>query len=182
MNLEYLEAGINLPNDIHVIVEIPAHSSPVKYEMNKEANVLMVNRFLGTAMFYPCDYGFIPHTLAEDGDPIDVILITPSPLFPGAAIPARPVGLLRMTDESGPDTKILAVPIDRVSPLYKHVKSPNDLDENLLAQIAHFFAHYKDLEVGKWSKVGAWEDAEIAKAEIMASVERYKQQKNITHK
>jgi inorganic pyrophosphatase len=149
--------------------------------MNKQANVLMVNRFLSTSMFYPCDYGFIPHTLAEDGDPLDVILLTPYPLLPASVILGRPVGLMHMTDESGPDTKILVVPAERVSTRYQHVQSVKDLDPDLLAGIAHFFAHYKDLEKGKWSKVGDWDDVKAAKEEIMVSIQRYKNEKQKVH-
>jgi len=175
MDLKYLETGEDIPNDINVVIEIPAQSNPVKYEMNKKASVLVVNRFLTTSMHYPCDYGFIPHTLAEDGDPLDVMIITPFPLSYGVVIPSRPIGLLNMTDEAGPDTKILAVPIDRLSPLYRHVQKPEDLGTDLLAGIAHFFQHYKDLEAGRWSKVGNWEGVEPAKAEILASIKRYQQ-------
>lgn len=178
MDLTYIEAGEDIPNTINVIIEIPAQSRPVKYEMNKKANILVVNRFLTTSMHYPCDYGFIPHTLAEDGDPLDVLIITPYPLSYGVMIPARPVGLLQMSDEAGPDTKILAVPIDKLSPYYKDIHKPEDLGIDLLASIAHFFQHYKDLEAGRWSKVGDWEGVAPAKKEILASLQRYEQQKN----
>lgn len=178
MDLTYIEPGEDVPNSINVVIEIPAQSRPVKYEMNKKANALIVNRFLTTSMHYPCDYGFIPHTLAEDGDPLDALVITPYPLSYGVVIPVRPVGLLQMTDESGPDTKILAVPIDRLSPLYQHIQKPEDLGPDLLAGIAHFFQHYKDLEAERWSKVGDWEGIEPAKTEILASLKRYEQQKN----
>lgn len=173
MDLKELPSGDDVPNEINVVIEIPAQSLPVKYELNKKANVLMVNRFLATAMYYPCNYGFIPHTLAEDNDPLDVMVITPHPLTSGAVIPSRPVGLLQMTDESGPDTKILAVPADRLSALYRHVRKPSDLGEEALLQIAHFFQHYKELEVGKWSQVDDWENASAAKKEILASIKRY---------
>lgn len=180
MNLELIEPGENVPDNINVVIEIPAQSKPVKYEMNKRSNALTVNRFLTTSMHYPCDYGFIPQTLAEDGDPLDVMVITPFPLAYNVVIPSRPIGLLQMSDESGPDTKILAVPINRLSPLYHNIQNPDDLGKELLSTISHFFQHYKDLESGRWSKIGEWENADAAKAEIIASIQRYNTQK-ITH-
>lgn len=173
MDLKYIETGEEVPDRINVVIEIPAQSKPIKYEMNKEAHVLVVNRFLTTSMHYPCDYGFIPHTLAEDGDPLDALVVTPYPLSYGVVIPTRPIGLMEMEDESGPDTKILAVPLDRLSPLYHHIHKPEDLGKDLLASIVHFFQHYKDLETGRWSKVGDWQGAEAAKKEILASVKRH---------
>ncbi|MBX3710275.1 MAG: inorganic diphosphatase [Gammaproteobacteria bacterium] len=178
MDLNHIETGEDVPNSINVVIEIPAQSRPIKYEMNKKASALFVNRFLTTSMHYPCDYGFIPHTLAEDGDPLDVMVITPYPLSYGVVIPARPVGLLQMTDESGPDTKILAVPVNRLSPLYQHIQKPEDFGKEVLAGIAHFFQHYKDLEEGRWSKIGEWEGVESAKSEILASVKRYATEKS----
>lgn len=174
MNIEKISPGRDVPNDINVVIEIPAHSAPVKYEVDKDSGALLVDRFMGTAMFYPCDYGFIPNTLSEDGDPVDVLVVTPVPLVHGAVIRCRPVGMLKMTDESGVDAKLLAVPVAKLSPLYAHVQTPQDLPPTLLAQIKHFFEHYKELEAGKWVKVEGWEGVAEAKAEILASIERFK--------
>lgn len=176
MNLEHVEAGRDIPNEINVVIEIPSRSEPVKYEVDKKTGMVMVDRFVGTSMHYPCDYGFVPHTLSEDGDPIDVLVVAPYPLIPGALIRCRPVGMLRMTDESGPDTKILAVPVDKLTPRYHHIQKPEDLGMDYLAMISHFFQHYKDLEQGKWVKVDGWEPAEVAKKEIIASVKRYQKE------
>lgn len=175
MKLESLPAGKQLPDDFNVVIEIPSHSSPIKYELDKESGMVMVDRFLGTSMFYPCEYGFIPHTLSEDGDPVDVLVVSPFPLVQGAVIRCRPVGMLRMTDESGKDAKILAVPVEKLTTRYKHVKQPDDLGKELLQAIEHFFTHYKDLEVGKWVKVDGWEGIESARDEILSSVKRYQQ-------
>lgn len=175
MLLDRISAGRDVPNDINVIIEIAAHSGPVKYEVDKDSGALLVDRFMGTAMYYPCDYGFVPHTLSEDGDPVDVLVVSPVPLVNGAVIRCRPVGVLKMSDESGVDAKILAVPVSKLSPLYDHVQSPQDLPPMLIAQIKHFFEHYKELEKGKWVRVDGWEDAAAAKAEILASVKRYEQ-------
>ena len=157
-----LSAGKDLPHDINVIIEIPAFSEPVKYELDKDSNLLIVDRFMSTCMQYPCNYGFIPNTLSEDGDPMDVLVITPIPLRHGAMIRCRPVGMLKMTDESGVDTKIIAVPHDKLTKLYTHIQDINDLPELLKAQIKHFFEHYKDLEPGKWVKVDGFENAATA--------------------
>jgi inorganic pyrophosphatase len=173
MRLELVDAGKKLPAEINVIIEIPAFSHPIKYEVDKTSNCLMVDRFIGTCMFYPCNYGYVPQTLSEDGDPVDVLVVTPFPLVHGAIIRARPVGMLRMTDESGPDAKILAVPVDKLTPMYKHVQKPEDLGAAFLASLEHFFQHYKDLEPGKWVKTAGWENVEAAHAEILASVKRY---------
>lgn len=171
-----LPAGKNPPDDVYAVIEIPANSPPVKYEMDKEHNVLMVDRFLSTAMFYPCNYGYVPHTLAEDGDPIDILVLTATPVAHGAVIRCRPIGMLSMTDEAGVDTKLLAVPVDKLSQMYKAIQSPRDLPAELLATIGHFFENYKSLEPGKWTKIGDWQDAAVAKAEIQASIARYKAQ------
>jgi inorganic pyrophosphatase len=173
MGLELVEAGRKVPEEVNVIIEIPAHADPVKYEVDKETGVLMVDRFIATCMHYPCNYGYVPKTLSEDGDPVDVLVVTPYPLFPGAVIRARPVGMLRMTDESGPDAKILAVPVEKLSTQYKHIKSPQDFGSEFLASVEHFFQHYKDLETGKWVKTNGWEDVEKAREEILASIKRY---------
>ena len=173
MNLDRVNSGKDVPNDINVIIEIPSHSDPVKYEVDKETGAMFVDRFMNTAMHYPCNYGYVPHTLSEDGDPVDVLVITPVPLISGSVIRCRPIGLLRMTDEAGPDGKVLAVPIDKLCTLYRHAQGPDDVPAQLLAQIAHFFEHYKDLEPNKWVKVEGWADASGAKAEIMASLARF---------
>ncbi|TQV65252.1 MAG: inorganic diphosphatase [Halothiobacillaceae bacterium] len=173
MLLEHIPAGKSLPEDINVVIEIPAQGAPIKYEIDKDSGALMVDRFMATAMFYPCNYGFIPHTLSEDGDPVDVLVVTPTPLMPGAVIRCRPVGMLKMSDEAGVDAKLVAVPFGKLTPLYDHVQEVTDLPELLRGQIAHFFEQYKALEKGKWVKVDGWADAAAARAEIIASVERY---------
>jgi len=173
MNLDRVTSGKDVPHDINVIVEIPAHSEPVKYEVDKETGAMFVDRFMNTAMHYPCNYGYIPHTLSEDGDPVDVLVVTPVPLISGSVIRCRPIGMLKMTDEAGPDAKLLAVPIDKLCSLYRHVQKPADMPPLLIAQVAHFFEHYKDLEPGKWVKVEGWLDSDAAKAEIVAGIERF---------
>ena len=173
MNLDNLPLGNDVPNDINVVIEIPSHGSPVKYEVEKDSGTLMVDRFMGTAMFYPCNYGFLPHTLSEDGDPVDVLVVTPVPLISGSVINCRPVGMLEMIDEAGEDHKVLAVPVSKVSNLYDDIHSPQDLHDGLLGQITHFFEQYKALESGKWVKVESWVGAEKARQEIIRSIERY---------
>lgn len=175
MSLLNVPAGKDLPEDIYVVIEIPANADPIKYEVDKESGALFVDRFMSTAMFYPCNYGYINHTLSLDGDPVDVLVPTPYPLQPGSVIRCRPVGVLKMTDESGEDAKLVAVPHTKLSKEYDHINDVNDLPELLKAQITHFFEHYKDLEKGKWVKVDGWDNAEAAKAEIVASFERAKQ-------
>ena len=167
-----LPAGKDLPNDFNVIIEIPAFSEPVKYEFDKNANMLVVDRFMGTAMQYPANYGFIPKTPSEDGDPVDVLVITPIPLRHGCAIRCRPVGILKMTDESGVDAKILAVPVSKLTKKYDHVHNIQDVCEALKAQIKHFFENYKALEAGKWVKVEGFGSVDDAKTEILASLKR----------
>ena len=175
MNLDRVGPGKNIPDEINVIIEIPAHSDPVKYEVDKEIGAMFVDRFMNTAMHYPCNYGYVPHTLSEDGDPVDVLVVTPIPLISGSVIVCRVVGMLKMADESGPDAKLLAVPVDKLCKLYCGVKTPEDMPSMLLDQIAHFFQHYKDLEENKWVKVQGWADAEAARQEILESIERYQQ-------
>lgn len=167
-------AGKDVPHDINVIIEIPAYSEPVKYEFDKDNHLLVVDRFMGTAMQYPANYGFIPNTLSEDGDPVDVLVLTPFPLRHGAMIRCRPVGVLKMTDESGVDAKVIAVPHSKLTPKYDHVQDIEDVCDITLKQISHFFEHYKDLEKGKWVKVDGYENVAAAKAEILASCERAK--------
>ena len=173
MDISKIPAGKDVPNSVNVIIEIPAHASPVKYEIDKESGALMVDRFMSAPMFYPANYGFIPHTLAEDGDPTDVLVVTPTPLVHGAVIPVRPIGVLKMADESGIDAKIVAVPATKLYPSYGNVESYTDLPALLIDQIKHFFERYKELEPNKWVKVEGWEGADAAKAEIVASVQRY---------
>lgn len=174
MSLLNVRPGDNLPHECNVIVEIPKHADPVKYEVDKASGVLVVDRFIGSLMRYPCNYGFIPETIADDGDPVDVLVVTPFPIVHGAIIPCRPVGMLSMEDESGGDAKIVAVPTDKLSPLYHNVLSYKDLPEITLEQIKHFFQLYKALEPGKWVKIKGWEGVEAAHAEIMNGIAAYK--------
>lgn len=174
MNLDRVSSGQDLPNDVNVIIEIPAHADPVKYEVDKETGAMFVDRFMTTAMHYPCNYGYIPHTLSPDGDPVDVLVATPYPLISGSVIRCRPVAVLKMTDESGDDAKVLALPVKKLCTVYKGWDSVSDLPPMLLDQIAHFFEHYKDLDEGKWVRVDGWGTVEDAKKEIMDGVEMYK--------
>ena len=173
MNLDRVNPGRNIPGEINVIIEIPAHSDPVKYEVDKETGAMFVDRFMGTAMHYPANYGYIPHSLSEDGDPLDVLVITPVPLISGSVIRCRPVSMLDMTDDSGPDPKVIAVPLDEMTSLYRHVQQHDDLPQQLMLQIAHFYQHYKDLEENKWVKIEGWKDRDAACEEILASIERF---------
>jgi inorganic pyrophosphatase len=173
MNLEKISAGSNLPQEFNVIIEIPANSAPIKYEMDKESGALFVDRFVGTGMSYPANYGFIPHTLSEDGDPADVLVITPFPVTHGAVIKCRAIGVLNMEDESGMDAKILAVPTVKLCPMYSNINSYEQLPELLLEQIKYFFEHYKGLEKGKWVKISGWAGVDAAKTEITNSVKRH---------
>ncbi|MGH7047399.1 MAG: inorganic diphosphatase [Stellaceae bacterium] len=172
MNLAKIPSGLAPPHDINVIIEIPRGGEPVKYELDKESGALIVDRFLHTAMIYPGNYGFVPHTLAQDGDPIDVLIVGPVPVVPGAVVRCRPVGALLMADEHGPDEKIVAVPVDTLSPYYSDVRSYRDLPPTLCAQIAHFFRHYKDLDPGKWVDIERWADVEEAAALITTAISR----------
>ena len=173
MNLDRVGPGRDIPNDFNVIIEIPMNADPIKYEVDKETGAMFVDRFMSTAMHYPCNYGYVPHTISGDGDPVDVLVLSPVPLITGVVVRCRPVGMLKMSDEAGDDTKVLAVPIDKLSGLYRNITNPRDLPELVLSQIAHFFQHYKDLEPGKWVKVTGWVGPEEAKAEIMAGVDAY---------
>ena len=173
MNLDRVTTGRDVPNDVNVIIEIPMNAEPIKYEVDKETGAMFVDRFMSTAMHYPCNYGYIPHTLSGDGDPVDVLVISPFALMTGVVLRCRPVGMLKMEDEAGEDTKLLAVPIDKLTNLYQGVRSPSDLQDSVLAQIAHFFQHYKDLEPGKWVKVEGWVGSGEAKQEILEGVARY---------
>lgn len=178
--LKEINAGDNIPCNINVIIEIPANSQPVKYEVDKVSGAMFVDRFMNTSMRYPCDYGYIPQTLSEDGDPVDVLVISPLPLISGSVIKARPIGLLEMTDESGRDYKILAVPHKKITDEYQNVLNPQDLGEMQLKKIAHFFQHYKDLEKDKWVKIEGWFDAKHAYEEINKSIVHYNCSKKIS--
>ena len=173
MSLINVPAGKDIPNDVNVIIEIPALSEPVKYEVDKDTGALFVDRFIGTSMHYPCNYGFINKTLGDDGDPVDVLVVTPIPLRAGSVIRSRVVGVLDMTDESGRDEKLVAVPIGKMTPIYDDVKEATDLPKLTLDQIKHFFEHYKDLEPGKWVKVEGWGNADKARETVMKGVENY---------
>ena len=156
MGLDLVPSGRNVPHDVNVVIEIPLNSEPVKYEVDKDTGAVFVDRFMSTAMRYPCNYGYIPQTLSDDGDPCDVLVISPVPLITGVVVRCRPIGMLKMDDEAGGDAKVLAVPIDRLSSLYRSITSPHDLPDIQLSQIAHFFEHYKDLEPGKWVRLAGW--------------------------
>ena len=173
MGLANLSVGADVPKDFNTVIEIPAHAPPIKYEVDKDSGMLMVDRFMTAAMHYPVNYGFIPHTLAEDGDPADVLVITPFPAQAGSVVRCRPIALLRMSDEAGRDSKILAVPHVKTAPQCADINELSDVPEHLLKTISHFFEHYKDLEAGKWVKVESWEGRASAEAEILESVKRY---------
>jgi inorganic pyrophosphatase len=175
MNLDRVGPGRNLPDEFNVIIEIPMNADPIKYEVDKETGALFVDRFMSTAMHYPCNYGYIPHTLSGDGDPVDVLVLSPVPLISGVVVRCRPVGVLKMTDEAGGDEKLLAVPIDKLCTVYQKITTPDDLPAPTLDQIRHFFEHYKDLEPGKWVKVEGWSGPDAARNEIMTGVDRYTQ-------
>jgi inorganic pyrophosphatase len=174
MRIDAVPIGRNPPDDINVIVEVPVGGEPIKYEMNKEAGTMFVDRFLYTPMRYPGNYGFVPHTLSADGDPIDVLIANERPILPGAVINCRPIGVLMMEDEAGIDEKVLAVPVTRLTRRYEEVMSYEDLPVITLRQIEHFFEHYKDLEAGKWVKVAPWAGPDEAKRLIVEAIERAK--------
>lgn len=174
MSFDTLSPGSDVPEEVNVIIEIPANSDPVKYEVDKDSGTLMVDRFMASPMFYPCNYGYIPHTLSEDGDPIDVLVHTPYPLVHGSVIACRPVGVLNMKDEAGPDSKLVALPKKKLTSIYDHIEDVDDLPELLKAQISHFFTRYKELEKGKWVEIEGWADAAAAKQQIVESIERAK--------
>jgi inorganic pyrophosphatase len=173
MSFDRIPAGRDLPDDFNVVIEIPMNADPIKYEVDKESGTLYVDRFLGTAMHYPCNYGYIPNTISDDGDPVDVLVITPFPLTHGVVVRCRPIGVLKMSDEAGGDAKLLAVPIDKILSWYKHWREPKDVQPERLEQIRHFFQHYKDLEQGKWVKVAGWGGSDEARKEIMAGVSNF---------
>jgi len=178
MNLDRVGSGKDVPQDINVIIEIPAHSDPVKYEVDKETGAMFVDRFMSASMHYPCNYGYVPHTLSEDGDPVDVLVTTPVPLISGSVIRCRPVALLKMTDEAGPDGKILAVPIDKLCIESRQIIDKENVSPMLLARISHFFEHYKDLENNKWVRIDGWGDKEEAFTEILSAIDRYNDTKD----
>lgn len=173
MRIDAISIGKNPPHDVNVIIEVPIGGEPIKYELDKASGALVVDRFLYTSMRYPGNYGFVPHTLSDDGDPIDVVVCNTREIFPGAVINCRPIGVLYMEDESGGDEKILAVPSSKLTKRYDKVKSYSDLPEITIEQIRHFFEHYKDLEPGKWVKVVKWGDETEAQKLIVEAIERY---------
>lgn len=177
MSLHKVTPGAS-PDAFNVIIEIPMNADPVKYEVDKDSGAIFVDRFMSTAMHYPTNYGYVPQTLSGDGDPVDVLVITPFPLIPGVVVTCRPIGILKMQDEAGEDGKVLAVPIDKILSIYKHWQKPEDINEIRLKSISHFFEHYKDLEKDKWVKVQGWEGPEAARKEIADGIQNYlKQQK-----
>ncbi len=174
MSYNQIPAGKDLPNDIYVAIEITANADPIKYEIDKDMDALLVDRFMATPMFYPANYGYIPDTLAPDGDPLDVLVVTPYPVAPGSVIRARPVGVLNMSDEAGSDAKLVAVPHQKLTSLYDDVEEIEDLPPLLIEQIKHFFENYKTLEKGKWVKVEGWDNADAARKAITDSANAYK--------
>lgn len=173
MDILKIGAGKNAPDEINVVIEVPMGSDPVKYEFDKDSGAIMVDRFVQTAMFYPCNYGFVPCTLSKDGDPVDVLVIANYPIIPGAVIKVRPIGVLMMEDESGQDEKILAVPTTKLDPYFSAINSYEDMPEILINRIKHFFESYKALEKGKWVKVGGWQGADAAKTIIGEGIKLY---------
>ena len=174
MRIDAIAIGDNPPEDVNVIVEVPVGGNPIKYELDKDAGTLVVDRFLYTPMSYPGNYGFVPHTLSEDGDPIDVLICNTRPLVPGCVINVRPIGVLIMEDNAGQDEKVIAVPSHQLTKRYDEVRNATDLPTITLQQIEHFFEHYKDLEPGKWVKIGDWQGADDAKRLIVEAIERGK--------
>ena len=179
MSLDKVTPGKNAPQEFNVIIEIPMNADPVKYEVNKETGAIFVDRFMSTAMHYPTNYGYVPKTISGDGDPVDVLVITPVPLIPGVVVPCRAIGILKMEDEAGMDGKVLAVPIDKILSLYTQWQKPADLNPLRLKTIAHFFEHYKDLEDGKWVKILGWEGPEAAHVEIQDGIDSYKKEQAV---
>jgi inorganic pyrophosphatase len=173
MSLDNVTPGKNAPDSFNVIIEIPMNADPVKYEVDKATSAIFVDRFMSTAMHYPTNYGYVPKTISGDGDPVDVLVITPVPLIPGVVVTCRAIGILKMTDEAGEDGKVLAVPIDKILSIYSHWKKPEDMNPLRLKTIAHFFEHYKDLEENKWVKINGWEGPESAKQEIIDGMANY---------
>lgn len=180
MNLNRIKTGADVPNHVNVVVEVPMNSEhPIKYEMDKDSSTIFVDRFISTPMHYPCNYGFIPHTLSEDGDPVDVLVVSDFPVMPGAVIESRPICVLMMEDEKGKDEKIIAVPVRRLNSVYSELENKDDIPKHLLNKIIHFFERYKDLEEGKWVKVKGFEDVKKAKELIVDGVNRHNKQNTI---
>ncbi len=173
MSLDNVTPGSQVPEAFNVIIEIPMNGDPIKYEVDKETGAIFVDRFMNTAMHYPTNYGYVPKTIAGDGDPVDVLVVTPVPLMPGVVVPCRAIGILKMTDEAGEDGKVLAVPTNKLLSLYSRWQKPDDLNPMRLKTIEHFFEHYKDLEEGKWVKVMGWEGPEAAHKEILDGIAAY---------
>lgn len=173
MDLSKVSVGDNPPSEVNVIIEVPLRSDPIKYEFDKDSGAIFVDRFLYTSMFYPCNYGFVPHTLSEDGDPVDVMVYGRMPVQPGAVLPVRVIGMLELEDEAGGDEKILAVPAPKITRLYEKVNSFEDIAEIDLERFSHFFEHYKDLEPDKWVRVGNWRDADAAQQAIRDAIHRH---------
>ena len=173
MNIDNIEVGKNAPEEVNVIIEIPAQSSPVKYEIEKESGALLVDRFMAAPIFYPANYGFVPHTLAADGDALDVLVVTPVPLVHNCVIAARPIGILEMTDEAGRDSKVIAVPAKGLKSASDHIQEISDLPPLLLEQIEYFFEYYKVLDSDKWVKIDGWKGADVAKRAVIDSIKMY---------
>jgi inorganic pyrophosphatase len=173
MSLNIVSPGEDAPNTFNVVIEIPMNADPVKYEVDKATGAIFVDRFMSTSMHYPTNYGYVPQTLSGDGDPVDVLVITPVPLIPGVVVPCRPIGILKMEDEAGIDGKVLAVPIDKILSIYTQWQKPEDLNPMRLKTISHFFEHYKDLEEGKWVKILGWEGPDAARQEVAEGVANY---------
>ena len=176
MSLDNVTPGSKVPEEFNVIIEIPMNADPVKYEVDKATGAIFVDRFMSTSMHYPTNYGYVPKTISGDGDPVDVLVITPVPLIPGVVVPCRAIGILKMEDEAGEDGKVLAVPTDKILSIYTQWQRPEDLNPMRLKTIAHFFEHYKDLEVGKWVKIIGWEGPESAKKEILDGIANYQKE------
>jgi inorganic pyrophosphatase len=176
MSLDNVTPGSKVPEEFNVIIEIPMNADPVKYEVDKATGAIFVDRFMSTSMHYPTNYGYVPKTISGDGDPVDVLVITPVPLIPGVVVPCRVIGILKMEDEAGEDGKVLAVPTDKILSIYTQWQKPEDLNPLRLKTIAHFFEHYKDLEVGKWVKIIGWEGPESAKKEILDGIANYQKE------
>ena len=176
MSLDNVNPGSKVPEEFNVIIEIPMNADPVKYEVDKATGAIFVDRFMSTSMHYPTNYGYVPKTISGDGDPVDVLVITPVPLIPGVVVPCRAIGILKMEDEAGEDGKVLAVPTDKILSIYTQWQKPEDLNPLRLKTIAHFFEHYKDLEVGKWVKIIGWEGPEAAKKEILDGIANYQKE------
>ena len=176
MSLDKVTPGKDVPNAFNVIIEIPMNADPVKYEVDKETGAIFVDRFMSTAMHYPTNYGYVPKTISGDGDPVDVLVITPVPLSPGVVVPCRVIGILLMEDEAGQDGKVLAVPVDKILSLYTQWQKTEDLNPLRLKTISHFFEHYKDLEDGKWVKILGWDGPEAARQEILEGIANYEKE------